>query len=212
MSEILEKIKELTIAGQGPELGQLIQRALADQREAGEILSQGLIPGMDEVGRRMKSGDMFIPEVLLSARTMQGGLDLLKPHLSEDAASQAGTIIIGTVQGDLHDIGKNLVAMMLEGAGFKVVDLGVDVKPEDFVAAIRDHKPKLVGMSALLTTTVVSMKRTIEAIEEAGLRDRVKIMAGGAPVTQRLVLEELGADGFGASASEAVDQARALIG
>jgi len=212
MPEVFGKIMNLVIAGNGGELNDAVRRALDDGLEAGEILAQGLIAGMNEVGRRMKSGEMFIPEVLLSARTMQGGLDILKPHLSEDAASRAGTIVIGTVEGDLHDIGKNLVAMMLEGAGFKVIDLGVDVKAEAFVEAIKTHKPNLVGMSALLTTTVANMKKTIEAIQEAGLRDKVKIMAGGAPVTQRLVVEELGADGYGASASEAVDRARALIG
>ncbi|MEW5725099.1 MAG: corrinoid protein [Thermodesulfobacteriota bacterium] len=212
MSELFQKIQDLTIGGQGEGLNALVRRALEEGIAAGDILEQGIIQGMNEVGRRMKSGDMFIPEVLLSANTMKAALEILKPHLTDKEASLSGTFVIGTVEGDLHDIGKNLVAMMLEGAGFKVVDLGVDVKPVAFVEAVRKHKPVIVGLSALLTTTVVNMKKTIAALEEAGLRNQVKIMAGGAPVTQRLVLEDLKADGFGANASEAVDKARALLG
>ncbi|MEW6262646.1 MAG: corrinoid protein [Thermodesulfobacteriota bacterium] len=212
MSELFTRIQSLTITGQGDELNGLVRRAMNDGYAASAILEKGLIPGMNEVGRRMKSGEMFIPEVLLSAGTMQAALEILKPNLTDIEAAGAGTIVIGTVMGDLHDIGKNLVAMMLEGAGFRVIDLGVDVKPETFVEAIKTHKPVIVGLSALLTTTMINMKKTIAAIEAAGLRGQVKIMAGGAPVTQRLVLEDLGADGYGANASEAVDRARALLG
>lgn len=211
MSEVFQKIAELLILGDAAELKSLIEKALGQGHSPREILDQGLIAGMSQVGERMKTGEMFIPEVLLSARTMQAAMEVLKPLLSPQEASGVGTYLIGTVEGDVHDIGKNLVAMMLSGAGFKVIDLGVDVKPQAFVAAVREHKPQIVGMSALLTTTIPKMKETIEALEEAGLRDKVKVMAGGAPVTQNLV-DDFGADAYGASAWSAVEKAKALIG
>jgi 5-methyltetrahydrofolate--homocysteine methyltransferase len=177
----------------------------------GEILNGGLIAGMDEVGKDFKAGDLFVPEVLIAARAMQAGMNILRPLLAEGDIPSAGKYVIGTVKGDLHDIGKNLVRMMLEGAGFETIDLGTDVGPADFVAAVREHQPVLMGMSALLTTTMVNMKTTIEALEEAGLRDTVKVMIGGAPVTTAFA-EEIGADAYAPDAASAVDTARELAG
>jgi 5-methyltetrahydrofolate--homocysteine methyltransferase len=174
-----------------------------------EILQGGLIAGMDEVGKDFKAGDLFVPEVLIAARAMHAGMDILRPLLAEGEVPTAGRYVIGTVKGDLHDIGKNLVKMMLEGAGFQTVDLGTDVSAEDFIAAVREHQPRLMGMSALLTTTMVQMKAIIEALEEAGLRDSVKVMIGGAPVTSAFA-EEIGADAYAPDAATAVDVARSL--
>ena len=165
---------------------------------------------MEVVGERMRDGDCFIPEVLLSARVMQSCLDLLRPHMAAGEGAGMGCVVLGTVEGDLHDIGKNLVGMMLQGAGFTVVNLGTGVKADDFVAAVREHSPQIVGMSALLTTTLPHMGETIAALKEAGLRDAVKVMVGGAPVTAAYA-EEIGADGYGANAGMAVDRAKALV-
>jgi len=175
------------------------------------ILEEGLLPGMDVVGQRFKAEEMYIPEVLLSARTMGAAMEILRPLLSENEASGAGTILIGTVEGDIHNIGKNLVAMLFEGAGFKVIDLGVDVKPSAFVQAAKDHKPNILAMSALLTTTMLKMAETVDALREAGIRDRVKVMAGGAPVTQAFV-DKIGGDAYASNAAAAVDEAKALLG
>jgi methanogenic corrinoid protein MtbC1 len=158
----------------------------------------------------MRSGDCFIPEVLLSARTMQGALDILKPHMLAGESTSAGTVVIGTVEGDLHDIGKNLVGMMLQGAGFEVVNLGTGVTAAAFVAAVKEHQPQILGMSALLTTTLPHMAETLAALKEAGLRDGLKVMVGGAPVTQAWA-DEVGADGYGANAGMAVERAKALV-
>ena len=158
----------------------------------------------------MKTGEMFIPEVLRSAKIMQASMDLLRPHLSEKESLGLGTFVIGTVEGDLHDIGKNLVAMMLRGAGFTVVDLGTSVKPQDFVDAVKEHKAVVIGMSALLTTTMPKMDQTVKALKEAGIREQVKIMAGGAPVTEKFV-EEIGADAYGANAGSATEKAKELV-
>ena len=211
MSETYGKMAELVIAGKGDELNSLVNQALDQGKEAREIVESGLLPGMDVVGQRMKTGEMFIPEVLLSARTMQGALDILKPLLGDADSLSAGTVIIGTVEGDLHDTGKNLVAMLLEGAGFKVINLGTGIKPQAFVDAVKEHKPDIVGMSALLTTTMPKMEETIQALQEAGLRDQVKIMAGGAPVTQDFV-DKIGGDGYGANAAAAVEKAKGMLG
>jgi 5-methyltetrahydrofolate--homocysteine methyltransferase len=188
----------------------LAQQALDTGASPQEVLNQGLMAGMDEVGKKFKTTEMFIPEVLRSAKAMHLGLDVLRPLLAAGQTLGRGKVVIGTVKGDLHDLGKNLVAMMLEGAGFEVVDLGIDRPPEAFVTAIKEHKPDIVGMSALLTTTMPNMALTIKAITEAGLRDKVKIMAGGAPVTQEFV-DKIGGDGYGSSAPVAVDVAKALI-
>jgi corrinoid protein of di/trimethylamine methyltransferase len=165
---------------------------------------------MDVVGQRFKAGDMFIPEVLLCARCMHGAMEILKPHLSEGDAAGAGTVVIGTVEGDLHDIGKNLVAMMMQGAGFKVVDMGTNITPQQFVDAVKEHQPNILGMSALLTTTMPKMEETVQALKEAGIRDQVKVMAGGAPVTQDFV-DKIGGDAYGANAASASEKAKALI-
>jgi 5-methyltetrahydrofolate--homocysteine methyltransferase len=169
-----------------------------------------MIAAMKEVGKRFEEGDYFVPEMLIAARAMKGGLVVLKPHLVDSAIEPAGIVAVGTVQGDLHDIGKNLVSMMLEGAGFVIHDLGTDVSPERFVSAIQDNDVDVVALSALLTTTMPSMESTIKAISDAGLRDRVKIIIGGAPVTQEYA-DKIGADGFATDASSAVTVTEALV-
>jgi 5-methyltetrahydrofolate--homocysteine methyltransferase len=174
------------------------------------ILKDGLIAAMAEVGRLFEENEYFVPEMLVSARDMKAGLALLKPHLAVGSATQAGKVIIGTVKGDLHDIGKNLVAMMLEGAGFEVIDLGTDVTPDKFVKAVLEHKAQVIGMSALLTTTMPSMGNTVKALVEAGVRDQVKVMIGGAPVTDGFA-KQIGADGYSADASSAVRLAKSLV-
>jgi 5-methyltetrahydrofolate--homocysteine methyltransferase len=210
MNEILEKMTIALIAGNEAEVKSLTQEALGNGIGAKEILDSGLLAGMDVVGKRFKAGDMFIPEVLLCARCMHGAMDILNPLLSDADSKGAGKVVIGTVEGDLHDIGKNLVAMMMQGSGFKVIDLGVNLKPQAFVDAVKEHKPDIIGMSALLTTTMPKMEETIRALEEAGLRDKVKIMAGGAPVTQDFV-DKIGADAYGANAAAASDKAKELL-
>ena len=209
MAGILEKIASRLYEGEDEEVAELVQSALDKGLPPGEILQGGLIAGMDQVGRDFKAGDLYVPEVLIAARAMHAGMNVLRPLLAESEASSVGKCAIGTVKGDLHDIGKNLVKMMLEGAGFETIDLGTDVSPEAFVTAVRDHRPALVGMSALLTTTMVQMKATIEALEEAGLRSAVKIMIGGAPVTDAYA-KQIGADAYAPDAASAVDVARSL--
>jgi len=206
-----DQIKQAIIDGDAATVNALTQALLASGMPAKEILEGALLPGMEVVGERMRSGDCFIPEVLLSARTMQGALDLLRPHMLAGESTSAGTVVIGTVEGDLHDIGKNLVGMMLQGAGFEVVNLGTGVTAAQFVAAVREHSPQIVGMSALLTTTLPHMSETLAALKAAGLRDSVKVMVGGAPVTQAWA-DEVGADGYGANAGMAVERAKALVG
>jgi len=186
------------------------RKALDEGMSPKEILDNGLIAGMDIVGVDFKAGDLFIPEVLLCARAMHAGMEILRPLLAEAGVPAQGKLVIGTVDGDLHDIGKNLVAMMFQGAGFEVIDLGVDVSPEAFVEAAREQNADLVGMSALLTTTMPAMKVTIEALTEAGLRDQVKILIGGAPVTAKYA-EDIGADSFAPDAGSAVETARNLL-
>jgi len=210
MADILQEMASNLYNGEEEKVAELVQQALDQGMAAGEILSGGLIAGMDEVGRDFKAGDLFVPEVLIAARAMHAGMHILRPLLAESDASTAGKHVIGTVKGDLHDIGKNLVKMMLEGAGFETIDLGTDVEPAAFVAAVREHQPHLLGMSALLTTTMVNMKATIEALEEAGLRDSVKVMIGGAPVTAAFA-EQVGADAYAPDAASAVDTARELV-
>ena len=209
MADILQQMATNLYNGEDEVVAELVQKALDQGIEPGEILQGGLIAGMDEVGVDFKAGDLFVPEVLIAARAMHAGMAILRPLLAESDTLSAGKYIIGTAKGDLHDIGKNLVKMMLEGAGFETVDLGTDVGPADFVAAVQEHRPQLVGMSALLTTTMVKMKATIEALEEAGLRDSVKIMIGGAPVTAAFA-KEIGADAYAPDAATAVDVAREL--
>ncbi|MCA9921896.1 MAG: corrinoid protein, partial [Anaerolineales bacterium] len=178
---------------------------------AQDILNNGLMPGMDYVGVEFRAGNMFVPEVLRSARAMQSSMDLLKPLLAESGVELMGKVVLGTVKGDMHDIGKNLVSMMCEGAGFEVFDLGKNIGPDDFVKAVKELNPDVVGMSALLTTTMRSMEQTINALKEAGLRDKVKIMVGGAPVTKSFA-DQIGADGYASNAASAVDMAKQFVG
>jgi 5-methyltetrahydrofolate--homocysteine methyltransferase len=211
MADIMQQIASNLYEGEDEAVAALVQKALDEGLEPGEILQGGLIAGMDEVGRDFKAGDLFVPEVLIAARAMHAGMHVLRPLLAESEAPSTGKYLIGTVKGDLHDIGKNLVKMMLEGAGFETIDLGTDVEPQVFVDAVREHRPQLIGMSALLTTTMVQMKATIEALQEAGVRDQVKIMIGGAPVTAAFS-EQIGADAYAPDAATAVDVARQLAG
>jgi 5-methyltetrahydrofolate--homocysteine methyltransferase len=210
MSDYLEKLATAILEGDGETTIELVKSALADGVAAKTILDEGMIVGMNEVGDRFRRGDMFVPEVLMSADAMSEGLKLLRPELAKSDVKMIGKVLLGTVKGDLHDIGKNLVGMMCEGAGFEVINLGFDVPPEEFIEAIKEHKPELVGMSALLTTTMRSMGQTIKAIEEAGFRDQVKIMVGGAPVDQDFA-DRIGADGYGSNAVAASDLAKQLV-
>ena len=211
MSDLLEKIAAGVIEGNLNEVPDQVQSALDEGLEPNKILENGLIVGMNEVGKRFKGGSMFVPEVLRSARTMHAGQELLRPLLAEGDASLGGKILLGTVQGDLHDIGKNLVGMMCEGAGFQVIDLGFNLEPEKFTEAIKQHQPDIVGMSALLTTTMRAMGHTIKAIEEAGLRDKLKVMVGGAPVDADFA-DRIGADGYGHNAASGAELAKKLAG
>ena len=211
MSQILEQISTGVIEGKKDAVPGQVQKALDEGLEAGDILSNGLIVGMNEVGKRFKSGAMFIPEVLLSAKTMHAGQEILRPLLAESGTKLAGKIVLGTVQGDLHDIGKNLVGMMCEGAGFEVIDLGFNLEPEKFTEAIKQHQPDIIGMSALLTTTMRAMGHTLKSIEEAGLRDKIKVMVGGAPVDAEFA-ERIGADGYGHNAVSGAELAKKLMG
>jgi 5-methyltetrahydrofolate--homocysteine methyltransferase len=210
MSDILSKISTAVIEGNFNDSPELTQSALDEGFGADEILNKGLMPGMDHVGVEFKAGNMFVPEVLRSARTMHGGMEVIRPLLADTDASSAGLVLLGTVKGDLHDIGKNLVGMMCEGAGFDVVDLGKDIEPEAFVEAVKEHNPDILGMSALLTTTMRAMEQTIKALEEAGIRDTVKVMIGGAPVTKAFG-EKIGADAYAPNAASAADMAKRFV-
>jgi 5-methyltetrahydrofolate--homocysteine methyltransferase len=204
-----QAMADALIKGQAPKVKELVQAAIQEGAKPGDILSKGLIAGMAVVGERFKKNEIYVPEVLIAARAMHAGMDQIKPLLTASGVKPKGVYAIGTVKGDLHDIGKNLVMMMIEGAGYKVMDLGVDVTPEKFVQSVKDGA-EVVGMSALLTTTMPSMRNTIDAIKAAGLRDKVKIMVGGAPLTQTYA-DEIGADGFAPDAASAVDVANQLI-
>ena len=211
MSELFGKMTESLIAGKVDEVANLTKEALDTGLSPQDILEQGLLAGMDVVGQRFKANEMFIPEVLRCAKCMRGAMEILRPLLVEAGVKTAGTFVIGTVKGDLHDIGKNLVGMMFEGAGFKVVDLGIDLEPQRFIDALKEHKATLFGMSALLTTTMPKMGETINAIKEAGIRDQVKIMVGGAPVTAEFA-KDIGADAYASNAASAVDKGKELLG
>ena len=206
----LNAIKEALIGMDVNKVEALVKEALDQKVPAKEILDKGLITGMDIVGERMEKGEMFIPEVLMSAKAMSGAVEILKPHLAEGDISAVGKVVIGTVKGDLHDIGKNLVVMMLESAGFEVHNLGVDISPEAFVEAIKEKNPDVLGLSALLTTTMSMMKDTIDAVKESGLRDGIKIIIGGAPVNQDFA-DQVGADGYAPDAGSATKLAKALL-
>jgi 5-methyltetrahydrofolate--homocysteine methyltransferase len=210
MDERLQKIYDGVINGDMGQTTAHVQAAIDAGLDPATILKDGMISAMTEVGRLFEEGEYFVPEMLIAARAMKAGLALLKPLLVEAKVASLGKVVMGSVKGDLHDIGKNLVGMMLEGAGFEIVDLGTDVSPAAFVEAVRTHAPALVGMSALLTTTIPSMRATIDALADAGLRTEVKAIIGGAPVTDRYA-QEIGADGYAPDASRAVALAKALI-
>lgn len=207
----LDAIYDAVLRGDAKTAATEVEAALNNGVAAGEILHQACIPAMTEVGRLFEIGEKFVPEMLIAARAMQTAVNLLKPHLVDEDVQVVGKVVIGTVAGDLHDIGKNLVAMMLEGAGFEIVDLGTDVSAEKFVQAVRENSPQVVGMSALLTTTMTSISSTIEALTEAGLRDQVKVIVGGAPITQDFA-DKVGADGFAPDAGSAPRIVKALLG
>lgn len=211
MSAIYEQLSTIVIEGNSEQAPVLAQKGLDEGISPKDILDKGLVVGMNEVGVRFKRGDMFVPEVLMSAEAMQAGLEVLRPHLASAGHKMIGTIVLGTVKGDLHDIGKNLVGMMCEGAGFEVIDVGFNADPDKFVAAIKEHQPEIVGMSALLTTTMRAMGYTIKAIEEAGLRENVKIMVGGAPVDSAFA-DRIGADGYGSNAVAGQELAKQFVG
>ena len=211
MIRTLEKLGQQLYDGDAPGVVASTKQALGEGISALQVLNEGLLPGMDRVGRDFRDGELFIPEVIVAARAMHAGLELLKPLLAAGASSSAHKIVIGTVQGDLHDIGKKLVGIMMQGAGFEVIDLGHDVSPDRFVQAVRDHGPALLGLSALLSTTMSMMKATLDALRAANLHDRVKVMVGGAPVNQAWA-DEIGAHGYAADAVSAVDCARRLVG
>ncbi len=208
--EIIQGLYDETLIGNAPEVKDLVNAGLADGLDPERMLYDGLIPSLEEVGARFERGDYFVPEMLIAARAMQGALDILRPLLAETGAQTVGTFVMGTVKGDVHDIGKNLVNIMLEGAGFTVYDLGVNVAPEVFVEKIIEHKPEIVGFSAFLTTTMPMFKANINALQKAGIRDDVIVMVGGAPVTQEYA-DAVGADGYAADASTAVRMAKDLI-
>lgn len=208
--DIFDDLRHGVIDGDMDRTQELVRKAIAENEPAGQILKEGLISAMAEVGQMFESGELYVPEMLIAARAMKSGLTLLRPHLIAANVQAVGRVIIGTVQGDVHDIGKNLVAMMLEGAGFEVIDLGTDVAPEKYVQAVREHHPDLVACSALLTTTMLRMKEIIHSLDESGLRAQVKVMVGGAPITQDYA-REIGADLYAPDAASAATRAQELL-
>ncbi len=209
--DLLNEISEALQKGDGAKVGELTQKAIDEGMEPKDILDNGLIAGMDVIGRRFRNHEIFLPEVLLSARAMYASMDLLKPLFLQDEVPSIGKVVLGTVQGDLHDIGKNLVGIMLRGAGFEIVDLGKDVPPEVFVDTAEKEEAGIIGMSALLTTTAPAMIRVIEILKERGLEGRIKTIVGGAPVSQDLA-DEIGADAYGYDAANAVETVRGIAG
>lgn len=205
----LEKIAQAVIGGKAEEVKTYVQQALGEGLGPKKVLDEGLIAGMNIIGKRFKNNEVYVPEVLIAARAMHAGMNVLKPILAESGVKPIAKIAVGTVKGDLHDIGKNLVIMMLQGAGFEMVDLGIDLPPEKFVEAAKDGA-QIVGLSALLTTTMPAMKEAIDVLKEAGVRNNIKIMVGGAPVTQEYA-DEIGADGYAPDAASAVDKAKELL-
>ena len=208
---ILKDISDAVIAGRDDEIAALTEEALKSGTSAQAILDDGLLRGMAVVGIQFKKGDMFIPEVIASARAMQVSMALLKPHFVAGDVKRGGKVILGTVKGDLHDLGKNLVGAMLEAAGFEVEDLGIDIPTQKFVTAVKERKPDVLGLSALLTTTMGTMKDVIEALQAAGVRNQVKIIVGGAPISAQFA-SEIGADGYGPDAMAAAEVAKKLVG
>lgn len=207
---VLDDLCQSVITGNAAKAEEFTQTALTSGVTPVEVLNKGLIAGMNVVGEKFKKNEYYVPEVLIAARAMKTGMKILRPKLTETGIQPEGRLVIGTIKGDLHDIGKNLVAMMMEGAGYEVIDLGVDVTPEKYIAAIKEHKAQVIGMSALLTTTMMNMKETIERLKSVGIRDEVKVIVGGAPLTQNFA-EEIGADGYSPDAASAVDLVKKLI-
>ncbi len=205
------EISKAVIEGNAARTRELTEKAIEDKVAPERILHEGLVPGMNVVGEKFKNNDYYVPEVLIAARAMNTALDILKPLLAQNEDNYRGKVVIGTVKGDLHDIGKNIAAMMFEGAGFNVIDLGVDVSPDKMVEAVRENKPTILGMSALLTTTMTYMKETITALEKAALREKVKIIIGGAPITEDFA-RSIGADGYAPDAATGVETARKILG
>ena len=208
--ELLQEIANCIINGKAPDTEQLVQKALDSGIPVRDILNRGMIAGMDVVGQKFKNNEFYVPEVLIAARAMKTGMKLLKPRFAEAGVEPIAKLVLGTIKGDLHDIGKNLVAMMLEGAGFEIIDLGVDVTSEKFAAAIKENNAQVICMSALLTTTMLNMKSTIEALKNDGIRNSIKVIIGGAPVTQSYA-DEIGADGYAADAATAVTEVKRLL-
>ncbi len=211
MDLIVEKIFQAVIEGSVPNIESSVKAALESNIPVETILYEGLISAMDEVGKRFESGEFFVPEMLIAGRAMKTGIEMLRPLLADSGIEPIGKVVIGTVKGDLHDIGKNLVGLMLEGAGFEVVDAGADVSAEAFLEAVKNEKPQILGMSALLTTTMTSAADVIKLLEESGIRDQVKVMFGGAPVTQEYV-DQIGGDGYAPDAASAAKRAKELCG
>ncbi len=207
---IYEQIAEEVVKGQAPAVKELVEQALSQEISAEDILNNGLVAGMNVVSEKFKNNEFFIPEVLVSARAMHAGLDILKPLLAQANVKAKGKVVIGTVKGDLHDIGKNIVGMMLQGAGYEIVDLGADVPKEKFIEFTQKEQAQVVGLSALLTTTMIYMKEVIQALKDTGLKENVKVIIGGAPVTQAYA-DQIGADGYAPDAASAVDLTRSLI-
>lgn len=207
---LLSELKEMVINGNSGEIETKTRECLEQGLKPSQLISEALIPAMDTVGEKYKKGEIFVPEMLVAAKSMQLSMGILKPLIAAGDLKTAGTVLIGTVQGDLHDIGKNLVSMMLEGAGFRVIDLGTDVAPEVFVNKVREIKPEILGMSALLTTTVPQIGVVVEALKDAGLREKVKVVVGGAAVTPEYAVQ-IGADGYSPDATGAVDWARGVV-
>ncbi len=207
----MKAIAENLIKGKKDEVANLVKQALDEGIDPATVLNEGLLAGMAVVGERFKKNEIYIPEVLIAARAMHAGMDVLQPLLAAANVQAKGKVVMGTVQGDLHDIGKNLVIMMLKGGGYEVEDLGIDVPAEKFVEKVQENKPDVLALSALLTTTMPQMKTVIEELEKAGLRDEVKVIIGGAPVTQEFA-DEIGADGYGPDAASAVDVVNSLVG
>ena len=210
MTDILETIKEMVVGGKYNDIEEQVQRAVDNGIDLNRLINDALISAMDIVGKRFADSEIYVPEMLVSAKTMKLGLDIIKPLLQSGEALNRGTIVMGTVKGDLHDIGKNLVTMMMEGAGFKIIDLGVDVKIENLVETLKKEQADILGLSALLTTTMPEMQKAIEVLEAEGLRDKVKVIVGGAPIDQAFA-DKIRADGFGKDAVEAVQLARTLM-
>ncbi len=208
--QVLQEVANAIISGKMAETEKLVHQAMESKIHVRDILNQGLIAGMDVVGKKFKNNEFYVPEVLIAARAMKAGMKILKPLFAASGVEPIAKLALGTVKGDLHDIGKNLVSMMLEGAGFEIIDLGVDVTPEKFCAAVTENKAKVIGLSALLTTTMLNMKTTIEHLKNNGVRDSVKVVIGGAPVTQSYA-DEIGADGYAADAASAVAIVKNLL-